>query len=222
VTADLLDAAPHLKVIARWGVGLENIDLMAAHERGVVVTAARNANATAVAEYVLSAMLHLVRPFTEADVSIRAGQWDRMRFGGTELFNHVLGIIGVGRIGQRVARRAQAFGMHVLGHDPYLGPHDFVQPSRVFHYSRSRKCCAVQILLACMSRYCHRPVTSSIVTRWHFYVLMPYLSIPHVVASLTKRLFWRHWSASNSTALFWMYAKLSLLPWMTRCAIARP
>lgn len=125
VTAQLLDAAPRLRVIGRMGVGLDNIDLVAARTHHVAVTAARNANAIAVAEYVLAAMLQVTRNLSAADASVRAGEWNRIHFGGTELWGHTLGLIGVGEIGRRVATRAQAFGMHVVGYDPLVGPYDF-------------------------------------------------------------------------------------------------
>ncbi len=125
VTAQLLDAAPKLRVVGRLGVGLDNIDLAATRARGIIVTAGRNANAIAVAEYVLAAILHTARDLGAADASVRAGEWDRVHFGGTELWERTLGLIGVGEIGRRVARRAQAFGMNVIGYDPLVGPYDF-------------------------------------------------------------------------------------------------
>ncbi len=125
VTAQVLEAAPRLRVVGRLGAGLDNIDLPAARRRGIVVTAARNANAIAVAEYVLAAMLHIARDFAAADASVRAGEWNRARFGGTELWGRTLGLVGVGEIGRRVARRARAFGMSVIGYDPLVGPYDF-------------------------------------------------------------------------------------------------
>jgi len=125
VTAQVLDAAPGLKVVGRLGVGLDNIDLEAARARSITVTTARNANAIAVAEYVLAATLHIARNFAAADASVRAGEWDRTRFGGTELWGRTLGLVGVGEIGRRVAKRAQAFGMTVIGYDPLVGPYDF-------------------------------------------------------------------------------------------------
>ena len=125
VNAELLDAAPHLRVVGRLGVGLDNIDVKAARERNIIVTAGRNANAIAVAEYVMAAMLHYSRNLAAADASVRAGAWDRQRFGGTELWGRTLGLIGVGEIGRRVAKRAEAFGMHVIGYDPWVGPYDY-------------------------------------------------------------------------------------------------
>ena len=125
MTAQLLETAPNLRVIGRLGVGLDNIDLAATRSRGIIVTAGRNANAVAVAEYVLAAMLHAARELAAADASVRAGAWDRVRFGGTELWGRTLGLIGVGEIGRRVAARAAAFGMSVIGYDPLVGPYDF-------------------------------------------------------------------------------------------------
>ncbi len=125
VTAELLDFAPSLRVVGRLGVGLDNIDLTAARARSITVTSARNANAIAVAEYVLAAMLHIARNLASADDSVRAGKWDRVQFGGTELWGRTLGLVGVGEIGRRVAKRARAFGMTVIGYDPFIGPYDF-------------------------------------------------------------------------------------------------
>ncbi|HCI81953.1 MAG TPA: hydroxyacid dehydrogenase, partial [Ktedonobacter sp.] len=79
VNAELLDAAPHLRVVGRLGVGLDNIDVKAARERNIVITAGRNANAIAVAEYVMATMLHYARNLAAADASVRAGAWDRQR-----------------------------------------------------------------------------------------------------------------------------------------------
>lgn len=125
VTAQLLAAASRLRVVGRLGVGLDNIDLAAAHAHHITVTAARNANAIAVAEYVLAAMLHVTRNLAAADASVRASEWNRVHFGGSELWGRTLGLIGVGEIGRRVATRAQAFGMNVVGYDPLVGPYDF-------------------------------------------------------------------------------------------------
>lgn len=125
VDAELLACAPRLQVVGRLGVGLDNIDLAAAKSRGVVVTAGRNANATAVAEYVIAALLHVYREVAAADASTRAGGWERARFGGMELAGKTLGLIGAGEIGRRVAVRAQAFGMRVVAYDPLVGPYDF-------------------------------------------------------------------------------------------------
>ncbi len=125
VDAALLASAPQLRVVGRLGVGLDNIDLAAAKAQGVVVTAGRNANATAVAEYVIAALLHVFREIGAADASTNAGGWERVRFGGMELSGKTLGLIGAGEIGRRVAVRARAFGMRVVAYDPLVGPYDF-------------------------------------------------------------------------------------------------
>lgn len=116
----LLGAAPGLRVVGRLGVGLDNIDLAAARERGLPVVFARAANAVSVAEYVCAAMLAPARRLIEAGADVRAGGWDRQRFTGTELWGKTLGIVGLGDIGARLARRAGAFGMRLLATDPLV------------------------------------------------------------------------------------------------------
>jgi D-3-phosphoglycerate dehydrogenase len=125
VDADLVEGCASLGAIGRLGVGLDNIDLGETRRRGIPVVYARNANAVSVAEYVMAAVLHCSRDLSEADGSVRRGEWDRRRFTGSEVHGKTLGLVGVGEIGHRVARRATAFGMRVLGHDPYVGPYDF-------------------------------------------------------------------------------------------------
>jgi D-3-phosphoglycerate dehydrogenase len=118
VTADLLDTARNLAVIGRAGVGVDNIDLAAAQYKKITVVNSPNATTIAVAEHTLGLMLSLVRKIPKADSSMKSGQWQKNRFLGTELYNKTLGIIGVGRIGSMVAKKASAFNMHVLGYDP--------------------------------------------------------------------------------------------------------
>lgn len=125
VGAELIRGAPSLKAIGRLGVGLDNIDLAAAREKGVLVVYARNANAVSVAEYVMAAVLHVSRDLSAAAKDVRVGGWDRRRFTGSEVYGKTLGLVGVGEISHRVARRAAAFGMRVVGHDPYVAPHDY-------------------------------------------------------------------------------------------------
>lgn len=120
VTPELLDVAPGLKVVGRLGVGLDNIDLAACRDRGVAVTFARSSNAIAVAEYVFAAMLAASRQLAAATESVRGGSWDRKRFTGGELYGKALGIVGLGDIGARLAKRAQAFGMRLLASDPLV------------------------------------------------------------------------------------------------------
>ena len=125
VDSTLLQGGRSLRAVGRLGVGLDNIDLDAARTCGIPVVFARNANAVAVAEYVMAAMLDRSRTLRGANDDVRAGNWDRRRFTGMEVYGKTLGLVGVGEIAQRVARRAQAFGMRVVGHDPYVAPYDY-------------------------------------------------------------------------------------------------
>lgn len=120
VTAALLEQAPRLKIVGRLGVGLDNIDLGAAKQRQVPVVFGRGANATAVAEYVLGAMLTAARHFGPATRHVLEGGWKREVFYGTELSGKTLGLVGLGDIGMRVALRARAFQMQILAYDPLL------------------------------------------------------------------------------------------------------
>lgn len=120
VTADLLSAAEKLQVIGRAGMGVDNIDVPAATERGVVVMNTPGANSIATAELTLALMLAASRHVAQADASLKAGEWRRSEFVGRQLYGKTLGIIGFGRIGRLVAERAQAFGMEVLAYDPYV------------------------------------------------------------------------------------------------------
>src|SRR5471032_2199088 len=122
ITAAVFAAAPLLKVVGRAGVGVDNVDVEAATERGVIVMNTPSCNTIATAELTFTHILCGARPVPQAAASMRAGQWDRKTFSGIELFKKVLGIVGLGRIGTEVARRAQAFGMRVVAFDPYLAP----------------------------------------------------------------------------------------------------
>jgi D-3-phosphoglycerate dehydrogenase len=122
VTAEVLAAAQQLKVVGRAGVGVDNVDVEAATERGVIVMNTPSGNTVATAELTFTHILCGARPVPQAAASMRAGQWDRKNFSGLELFRKTLGIVGLGRIGSEVAKRAQAFGMRVLAYDPYLAP----------------------------------------------------------------------------------------------------
>ncbi|TFJ94143.1 hydroxyacid dehydrogenase [Lentibacillus salicampi] len=126
VDPEFLEAAKNAKVIGRLGVGLDNIDLEAAKVRNMPVISAKNANATSVAEYVMAAMLDASRPLSDADADVRRGNWDRKFFTGYELHNRTLGLVGMGEIAHRVAKRAHAFGMNVIGYDPFVAPFDHV------------------------------------------------------------------------------------------------
>ncbi len=120
VDGDLLAGAPDLKVVGRAGIGIDNIDVAAATEAGVLVVNAPDANTISAAEHTLALLLAQARRVAEADRSVRAGEWERARFQGVELHDKTLGVIGLGRIGTLVAERAQAFGMRVVAYDPYV------------------------------------------------------------------------------------------------------
>jgi D-3-phosphoglycerate dehydrogenase / 2-oxoglutarate reductase len=120
ITASAIAAARRLKVIGRAGVGVDSVDVEAATGRGIVVMNTPGGNTTSTAEHAFSLLLSLARHIPQAHASMRAGEWDRKSFSGVEISNKVLGIIGMGRIGGEVARRAIAFGMRVMAYDPYL------------------------------------------------------------------------------------------------------
>jgi len=122
VTADLLTRGPNLRVIARAGTGVDNIDVHAATRRGIAVMNAPGANTVSAAEHAMGLLLAQARHIPWAAEAMRRGEWDRKRFEGTELRGKTIGIVGLGRIGGHVAMLARAFGMHVVGHDPYLSP----------------------------------------------------------------------------------------------------
>ncbi len=121
VTRPLIEAGTRLQVVGRAGVGVDNIDVEAATERGVVVVNAPAGNTIAVAEHTIGLLLALARSIPQAHASLRRGEWQRAKYMGTEVRAKTLGIIGLGRIGREVARRAQAFEMHVVAYDPYVG-----------------------------------------------------------------------------------------------------
>ncbi|MDR7568902.1 MAG: NAD(P)-dependent oxidoreductase, partial [Armatimonadota bacterium] len=120
VTASVFQAADRLRVVARAGVGTDNVDVEAATRAGVLVLNTPEASVRATAEHTLALLLALCRNIPQANAALREGEWARERFVGTELYGKTLGIVGLGRIGSEVARRAQAFGMRVIAHDPYL------------------------------------------------------------------------------------------------------
>lgn len=120
VTAAVLEAAKKLKVVGRAGVGVDNVDIEAATKHGVIVMNTPGGNTISTAELAFSLIVSLARSIPQADASVKAGKWDRKKFEGAELYNKTLGILGMGRIGTEVARRAIAFGMRVVAYDPYL------------------------------------------------------------------------------------------------------
>jgi D-3-phosphoglycerate dehydrogenase len=120
VTAKVIEAAPQLRVVGRAGVGVDNVDVEAATQHGVVVMNTPGGNTVSTAELSFAMILSLARKVPQAFASMTAGKWDRKQFQGTELSGKTLGILGLGRIGSEIARRAVAFGMKVLAYDPFL------------------------------------------------------------------------------------------------------
>jgi D-3-phosphoglycerate dehydrogenase len=120
VTAEVIAAAPKLRVIARAGTGVDNVDLEAASARGIVVMNAPGANSISVAELALAQMLALARHLPAADAAMKQHKWEKKKFAGVELRGKTLGIVGLGRIGQEVAIRARSFGMQIVAHDPFI------------------------------------------------------------------------------------------------------
>ncbi len=120
MTADVIENADRLKVIGRAGIGVDNIDIDAATKRGIIVANAPESNMVAAAEHAVALMLAQCRNIPQAHGSLTAGKWERSKFGGVEVFEKTLGVIGFGRIGQLVAKRALGFGMTVVAYDPYV------------------------------------------------------------------------------------------------------
>src|SRR6202049_4486383 len=120
VTAQILNAGARLRVVGRAGVGVDNVDVETATRRGVIVLNAPGGNTVSTAEHAFSLLLCVARKIPQADSSVRGGNWKRKDFEGVELYNKTLGVIGMGRIGSELSRRAIAFGMRVVAYDPYL------------------------------------------------------------------------------------------------------
>ena len=125
VTKEVIEAGKNLKVIGRAGVGLDNVDAEAAKAKGIKVVNTPAATSISVAELALGMMLSAARMIPQATASTKAGKWEKKRFHGTELFGKTLGIIGIGRIGSELAKRAKALGMEVIAYDPYVKSTDF-------------------------------------------------------------------------------------------------
>src|SRR5437879_419558 len=120
VTGEILNAAKELRVVGRAGVGVDNVDVETATRRGVLVLNAPGGNTVSTAEHTFSLLLCVARKIPQADASLRGKKWSRKDFEGVELYNKTLGVIGMGRIGSELSRRAIAFGMRVIAYDPYL------------------------------------------------------------------------------------------------------
>ena len=120
VNKDIIAAAVKLKVIGRAGVGLDNVDLNAATQKGIIVMNTPAGNTISTAEHTMSMMMALSRNIPQASASVKRGEWKRSKFMGVELYNKTLGIVGLGRIGTEVAKRSLSFGMKLLAYDPFL------------------------------------------------------------------------------------------------------
>jgi D-3-phosphoglycerate dehydrogenase / 2-oxoglutarate reductase len=125
VTAELIDRAERLKVIGRAGTGVDNVDVEAATKRGIIVANAPESNSVAAAEHTIALALALCRNVPQAHASLAGGSWERSEFKGNELYGKTLGVIGFGRVGQLVAQRAMAFGMHVVAFDKFVATERF-------------------------------------------------------------------------------------------------
>ncbi|MGI9406658.1 MAG: hydroxyacid dehydrogenase [Hyphomicrobiaceae bacterium] len=153
VTAAFLDAAPRLRVVGRLGVGLDNIDVAACEARNIAVCPATGANAAAVAEYVVTAALMLLRGAYSASMDLAAGRWPREALGnGRELGGCTFGIVGFGNIGQETARRAAVFGCTILAHDPVLAADD---PA----WERAERCSMTDLMAQADIISLHVPLT---------------------------------------------------------------
>jgi D-3-phosphoglycerate dehydrogenase len=125
LSADLIDRAGRLKVIGRAGVGVDNVDVEAATRRGIVVANAPESTVVSAAEHTIGLLVALARNIPQAHAALKQGRWERKSYGGIELADKVLGVVGFGRIGQQVARRAAGLGMRVVAYDPYVAPDRF-------------------------------------------------------------------------------------------------
>src|SRR5205807_8072411 len=122
VTVDILAAATRLKIVGRAGVGVDNIDIEAATRQGIMVVNSPTGNIVAAAEHTIAMLMAMARHIPAANDSLKAGKWEKNRFLGVEVRNKVLGIIGLGKVGTEVARRAQGLEMQVIAFDPYVAP----------------------------------------------------------------------------------------------------
>src|SRR5438132_242532 len=120
ITARVIDAAKKLKAVGRAGVGVDNVDVDAATRRGVIVMNTPAGNTISTAEHAFSLLVSIARSIPQAHWSVKAGHWDRKSYEGVELHGKTVGIVGMGRIGTEIARRAIAFGMRPIAYDPYL------------------------------------------------------------------------------------------------------
>jgi D-3-phosphoglycerate dehydrogenase / 2-oxoglutarate reductase len=153
VTAELLERAERLRVIGRAGVGVDNVDVDAATRRGIVVANAPESTVVSAAEHTIGLLVALARNIPQAHAALKGGRWERSEWGGVELAGKTLGVLGFGRIGQQVARRALGLGMHVTAYDP------FVAADRVRELGAEHAETAEQVLAAADFLTLHLPLT---------------------------------------------------------------
>ena len=125
LTAELIERAHRLKVIGRAGVGVDNVDVDAATHRGIVVANAPDSTVVSAAEQTIGLLVALARNIPQAHAALKQGRWERARWGGVEVAGKTLAVLGFGRIGQQVARRALGLGMRVIAYDPFVGDERF-------------------------------------------------------------------------------------------------
>jgi D-3-phosphoglycerate dehydrogenase / 2-oxoglutarate reductase len=154
LTAELIDSAARLKVIGRAGVGVDNVDVEAATRRGIVVANAPESTVTSAAEHTVGLLVALARNIPQAHAALKQGRWERSAWGGIELEGKTLGVLGFGRIGQQVARRALGLGMHVVAYDP------FVARERFRELGAERADSAEEVLAAAEFLTLHLPLTA--------------------------------------------------------------
>ncbi|MCA0174542.1 hydroxyacid dehydrogenase [Bacillus sp. RAR_GA_16] len=157
VDEELINEGVNLKAIGRLGVGLDNIAVEEAKKRGIKVVVPRNANATSVAEYVLAAILNANRPLHLANEDVKNGNWNRVKYTGNEIYKKTIGLIGLGEIAHRVAKRAKAFGMEVIGYDPFMSGYDHIISETGVH----RKTSLDEVLASSDFISIHVPLTNS-------------------------------------------------------------
>ena len=160
VTPALIAAAPRLRAIARAGTGVDNVNVEAATARGIVVMNAPGANTISVAELAMAQLLSLARRLPAADASMKQGKWDKKSFLGEEIRGKVLGLVGLGRVGREVARRAQAFAMTVIACDPFVSA-DAAGLSSTSIWCRSTISARGLTIYLCICRQPRRPAISS-------------------------------------------------------------
>ncbi|VAX25054.1 D-3-phosphoglycerate dehydrogenase, partial [hydrothermal vent metagenome] len=120
VTPEVLDAAKNLKVIGRAGIGVDNVDKETASAKGIIVMNTPGGNTTTTAEHAISMMMAMCRQIPQATASVRAGKWEKKKFMGMELYGKILGVVGIGRIGSIVVKRARGLEMRVIAYDPFI------------------------------------------------------------------------------------------------------